>query len=826
MTNHAISMVRGCLERLPGAAVLAALASAWCFVAVGAFGLAARAEGPKVTHDWPGYTGPSRRSRAMRVGRLWLTCLVLAGSATLPAAEPPFSSGDVTITLDGGAGWGQGPFATVRLDMLLDFALQDGKWQVEAWGDTPWFNCGHHSGQITKSEQRGGKTRLSVVMNIEGVPRVPGGKAQFDLELDRKGDRLDGAYRGTFLDNAVEGKASGQVQPALVRQVPGFAPLDPGEHPRLIFRKRDLAAIKRRAATPEGKAILEMLTLRAPVREVGQAGDRRSSWIAANWGAVYQLTGDQEAADKARRILVDEIVKRPMPQDRADLHIAPRLLGAALAYDLCYDAWDAEFRAMLTGYLRSAMLNLYRGVNDGVEMAGFQPEPWTHANAVRMGALGCLAIALLGEKDSAGKPVEEAAAVAKAAERDVVKFLRLGLAQSGKGMEGDVLKALALSNGVLPFLHAAKTALGRDLSRVNPFLLAGHVLEAAVPAEGPLVTGLSSISVQASGRWAMGLGTVPADFLPAMKWCFDRECGLLGKGHFDCAYPFHAAYMLANYPFDTAARPPQSVLPLAVRDDAHGRHVFRSAWKDRGDIRTVVNLRSTSLPGWNLKDAELPGVAKISGFGPAWLAARLGIAPKNDFFGGETLYFASPRPQQYILGAKLDRMYWDDLNQPGRPRPPTAKDAAAAAPAVQPEAGVVRFPYAPGAYHDLKIKCTRHLGIDYSGASGAPALVVLVEQAEGFADEEWSFVPRGAKANAQGFTVGDAATGATMAAVRVAPANPPGGRLRGSGNYFFLFTVQVEAPPKVSIAGEGIQAKVAVGGQTVRFDGEKIVFEK
>ena len=31
-----------------------------CVVAmmVGAFGLAARAEGPKVTHDWPGYTGP------------------------------------------------------------------------------------------------------------------------------------------------------------------------------------------------------------------------------------------------------------------------------------------------------------------------------------------------------------------------------------------------------------------------------------------------------------------------------------------------------------------------------------------------------------------------------------------------------------------------------------------------------------------------------------------------------------------------------------------------------------------------------------------------
>ena len=42
----------------------------------------------------------------------------------------------------------------------------------------------------------------------------------------------------------------------------------------------------------------------------------------------------------------------------------------------------------------------------------------------------------------------------------------------------------------------------------------------------------------------MGLGSVPADLLPAMKWCFDHNVGLEGKKHFDLAYPYHAAYAL------------------------------------------------------------------------------------------------------------------------------------------------------------------------------------------------------------------------------------------------------------------------------------------
>jgi len=39
----------------------------------------------------------------------------------------------------------------------------------------------------------------------------------------------------------------------------GKPPLPPGEHPRLLFGKRDLGAIRRRVATPEGEAMLNGL---------------------------------------------------------------------------------------------------------------------------------------------------------------------------------------------------------------------------------------------------------------------------------------------------------------------------------------------------------------------------------------------------------------------------------------------------------------------------------------------------------------------------------------------------------------------------------------
>ena len=47
----------------------------------------------------------------------------------------------------------------------------------------------------------------------------------------------------------------------------------------------------------------------------------------------------------------------------------------------------------------------------------------------------------------------------------------------------------------------------------------------------------------------------------------------------------------------------------------------------------------------------------------------------------------------------------------------------------------------------------------------------------------------------------------------------PGGRR----DFFVVITFQPTDPPQVKISGKGLDARVTVGRQTVRFDGEKII---
>ncbi len=47
---------------------------------------------------------------------------------------------------------------------------------------------------------------------------------------------------------------------------------------------------------------------------------------------------------------------------------------------------------------------------------------------------------------------------------------------------------------------------------------------------------------------------------------------------------------------------------------------------------------------------------------------------------------------------------------------------------------------------------------------------------------------------------------------------------KGADDYFCVMTVQRGDAPRVTVRGRGLDAVVTVGGQTVRFDGEKIVF--
>ena len=71
--------------------------------------------------------------------------------------------------------------------------------------------------------------------------------------------------------------------------VPAFKPPSSGEHPRLFFRKADLAEIKKRAATAEGKIIVERL------KQLVGGGEQMPSEYNANRGKQADGAGDFNA---------------------------------------------------------------------------------------------------------------------------------------------------------------------------------------------------------------------------------------------------------------------------------------------------------------------------------------------------------------------------------------------------------------------------------------------------------------------------------------------------------------------------------------------------
>ncbi len=773
-------------------------------------------------------------------GMVAAATVVVVAAAACAAASAAGDEQAVGLILPGAAG--------ANSPVVVDLALRGGRFEPDVWAAAYAYNHNQHAGMVTASEAEG-KLRLSVRLKIQPDAIAPGGPAAYEISLTRKDGEFSGTYTGTFIDSPVGGPAAGRVTAAPVRAVPGWKAPAGDEHPRLIFRKDDLPELRRRMETPEGRAILAMLKTRAPLRQPAQVTDRHFSWMAANWGAIWQLTGDKDAPRKAREVLMNEVITRPLPGDRKDIHHATRLLGIALTYDLCFDAWDAEFRRLVAEYLSVAAEELAGGVYEGFRMSAeaFDAAPWGHRNAIRMSCAGLAALAIAGDGGTSGRSVGDVGPLLRSAERHVTTYLRTGISQSGGGLEGGFYRDFALAGGVLQYMQASRLAGGRDLSGVNRYLLAGGIVAARMEGEAGLDFGLASISVQASGLWPMGLGSAPREFLPALRWCFDRDVGLAGKRHFGCAYPYQAAYALANYPLDAPAKAPGEALGLMVEDAEQGHFLFRGTWRDANDALVEMYLNLQSAPPVRLKSGDLTtGVLNVEAFGLPWVRGFVGPSRLNDAAGAEVLY-SQVSGKQALVGMDLTRPFTVEPDRyrrgPGRGdgargvataalsrKLPTAEEVREFLTASKPAGTVAPKapPKGPSAPPGPVVRMIRHLAVDLSGECGAPVLIAIVDRCEGLAGA-WR-VPLAAKlvSAAPGQFVAGEEAGANLAGCIVTPAGArlSGGQVPAAKEYFVVFTIQRGSPPAVKVEGAALGAKVVIGGRTVAFDGRRIVLGK
>lgn len=312
-----------------------------------------------------------------------------------------------------------------------------------------------------------------------------------------------------FADNKVAPRET--TQPPWPADVPGFVPPAGGEHPRLLFRKSDLPELKRRAATPEGQYIVARLkellgggetmptsynrSTKAYEGNAAAGGDdespspgkKKSKGVqsgseidlpvgaytishAAGFGMLYQLTGEAKYAELGRQCFEKAFAGVRDRDDRYSwkvpggaLRAGPSLGAYALGYDLCCDGWDEAYRRKVV----QAILNYNEGPHMSLEelARGKRQNPGSNHWGAEIGGSALALLAIRGDSGADAATVETLLADnAKCFLRNLTE----GWGDHGFFAEGDGPGTISSDTIFVPALQAWRVAGGKDFISPRP----------------------------------------------------------------------------------------------------------------------------------------------------------------------------------------------------------------------------------------------------------------------------------------------------------------------------------------------------------------------
>ena len=485
-------------------------------------------------------------------------------------------------------------------------------------------------------------------------------------------------------------------------EVKGFKEPVAGEHPRLLFREADVAALRARAKTPEGRAILARL--RKLLGENGEAVTKVfnatpphnhnkspkdqplgtfTSWHAAGFGFLYQVTGEKKYADLSRTCVelmlagkydIDNRYSWIMPG--TDLRCGSVLHAMAYAYDFCYDAWPGEFREKIALEMQN-FEKVCASAQDGWEAQKAQgkevppaPEPTTVLDlAGRSGyppgsnhygsLIGGTGVAMLAIRNDPGVNTpwvdERIAEIAS----NMPRMLCHGFGDGGYYAEGFPPSRLSSEGGFLDLVLAMRNAAGRDyvnVDRSNVDALStrwiyhiGGAGKGQFPSRGTYGGDeLSQGGIR--GSFALGLGTVKPNHRRALLWTyrtfFDAFEAEGEKTWNAVTYPHMAVHAFINWPVGQTPQDPDEVMPKVLVDHDHGYFVARNRWQDKDDIIVTHLIEMGPLGYYAAKDG--PGHGR-NGRLRVW-----GLGRKIAFdvgANGEPTHFAAGKDGSFVLTA-------------------------------------------------------------------------------------------------------------------------------------------------------------------------------
>jgi hypothetical protein len=274
--------------------------------------------------------------------------------------------------------------------------------------------------------------------------------------------------------------------------VPDFVAPAPGEHPRLFFRKKDVDALKERARTPEGKRILDRLREllgggeampsafnpnRGPQKDgagdfhaTAAVGKTYTLWHGAGFGFLYQLTGDARYAGLGRAC-VEKALDGQRDRDNrysfkdpaGALRAGPSLGAVAMAYDLCYDGWDDAFRRRVAQAIATYNEGKFMSLEELAAGSRHKPES-NHWGCQVGGAL----LALLAVQGDPGVDDARVAKLLDTAGKNIVRNVTQGFGDGGYFWEHAGPGQISSDTAFLPAVQAMKVAGGRDYIDPRP----------------------------------------------------------------------------------------------------------------------------------------------------------------------------------------------------------------------------------------------------------------------------------------------------------------------------------------------------------------------
>jgi hypothetical protein len=542
---------------------------------------------------------------------------------------------------------------------------------------------------------------------------------------------------------------------------PPFQPLAAGEHPRLFFRSYDLPALKAKAATSQGEAMIAQLKSTLGGGEALRTDlSGFTLWDGFGFGILYQLTGDQKYADACQQATqlvlngtpdVDNEYNWPAPSGYMDT-TGGTMTSVAMAYDVCYGGWSDSFRSMVA----QAMM-AYQCPNQMIEgwpttgatvtleqmavMPPGDPGTWTFGPVVA--GAGLITLATMGDP---GVDPTESAMLLAGVETNIELVFTQGWGDMGGFFRMAKQGAIVANTGFVPLLQAMRVALDKDYVADHPgaqWMTMHWVFDLEPDPMSPvprfpdrhdataLVSSFNQTGVRYGGTFEQGFGLVSDAMKPAILWT-NQTLGLASQQ--DTVYPQHVALALVNTPIGVAPQNPGQVMPHVMQDHDIGLYEFRNRWQDQNDILI------TALLGGFPDESPTTSVT-VWGFG------------FRTTFGSMPLDGDRPRPMNETLVASKDG------------------------------SGI------------LSISGTS-LAVDFSGTSGADALLAFVGPRDDLnvaadLDRQEDF-------------------GARAATTTVMLGSTP----------VYVMTLQSGTAPAVTVAGSTIN----VGGQTISWNGTALSF--